>query len=988
MSLINRIVQRNVPTNVPLGEQRRITFVNMASLSAAAVAVAFMPLYAVLGLLHTLLALSFMAIGGVVAYILNTKGYYKLAPYTGIVSLFLVVICFTLFYGLQSGTTNLLISIPGISILLFGIKDLKHIAISSISTLVCAFLLVYYSELFPALYPQSEAINAIFYYSSLFALGAFMTFLMLYFHANSMQDEAFLQGLINKEKELSQSLEAKANQLERSNNIANQLLGKVSDNEVKLNSVLESFDDIIVLIDKEYIVKNIWKSKRMKLHLSTEEILNRPIYDIFIGDYLKDATFMIDLTFLLQKSHYMEVFEKRNMKWYGLKTNYLEYNGEGHITVLIRYIDKMKRSELFIKESSELAKLGGWEYIFGKEKIVFTEGAERLLGLSLATYTSNIKTLFELFDNEDARRLKHAVWQLRSQEIPFNILVSFENKIDKVKKIFQITGQLEKNSKIFKRYKGYLQDVTEKNDALNEINRLNKFYQTILDGIPMDIGVMDANFKMVYINPRAIKDVEMRKWIIGKSIEEYAIKRGYQDKPHIAQRVYFQEIARNNKTPLEYEEVIETNEKNLYFNRGFMPIFNEKNELENLIAYGHNITVLKEIQLELEKVTQDALQAAKSKENFLSLMSHEIRTPLNAVIGLSNILAMDITEPGQAQTVATLNSSAQALLVLINDILDYNKIVSGHLQLNSDAIDFNKLLERSKDMFSFQAESKQIDFVVSSTCPKGILYVGDEGRLFQIIVNVLSNAIKFTPLQGQVNFAISCKPQTDHSCMVHMAIKDTGIGIAEENKKLVFNAFSQESEHIARKFGGTGLGLSICKQLIKEMGGTIDFESVVGEGTTFHIDLELPHFIQEAQPLEPLMRLVENDGASVIKVLVVEDNKVNQIVVCKFLDKWGMESEVANNGVEALELLNKNEYHLILMDLHMPLMDGYETSINIRKSESAYQQIPIIALTADIMGDVKRKIFASGMTAFVSKPFKPEELKDSIYAQITRKTVI
>lgn len=985
MNLFYRIVEKNVPTHLNLSERRRIVFVNVALLSAAAVAFVFVPLYLAFAIYHTIFSLMWMIIGGIIGYIFNTKGYYKTASYFGVFSLFFVVVSFTVFYGLQAGTTNLLISVPGVSILLFGLKDLKNIAIASLLTMVCGVALVTYAQSHPAIYPQAEAINALFYYSSLIALGVFITFLMVYFHFNSMQDEEYLQGLIEKEKELSSSLEAKASQLEQSNEMSNELLLQVKDNELKLNSVLESFDDIIVLIDKDYIIKNIWKSKRMKLHMPSEQMLNLPIYDVFKGDYLKDATFMIDLTFLLQKNHYMEVFEKGNMRWYGLKTNYLEYKGEGHITVLIRYIDKMKRSELFIKESSALAKLCGWEYIIDKDKLVFTEGAERLLGMRMGNLNSDLKLLFKQLKPADVQTLKKALWRLLRKEESFSISLHYESNKGQQRRIFQVTGEIERNGKMIKRYKGYIQDVTEKNEALNEINRLNKFYQNILDGMPIDIGVMNADLRIEYINPSAVKNPEMRKWIVGKTLEEYAEKKGLENAPFIEQRSYFQGLATKNKRQIEYEETISLDDKILYFNRGFLPLLNAKNEVENVIAYGHNITVLKEIQLELEKVTQEALNAAKSKENFLSMMSHEIRTPLNAVIGLAHILSLEIVDDNQAQLVATLNNSAQALLVLINDILDYNKIVSGHLQLNSDPIDFNKLLIKSKDMFAFQAESKQINFKTSSKCPEGILYVGDEGRLFQIVVNLLSNAMKFTPYKGEINFEIWCEPVNDRRCLVHIEVKDTGIGIAKENRDLIFNAFSQESEQISRKFGGTGLGLSICKQLILEMGGKIDFESEVGIGTRFFIELELPHYMplkKEEQSPDTIQPYVTGDA----KVLIVEDNKVNQIVVKKFLDKWDIESDIANNGSEAIEMLNKNVYHLILMDLHMPVMDGYEAATAIRSKDSAYRNLPIIALTADIMGDVKKKIFASGMSAFISKPFKPEELKEAIFLHLNKKS--
>ena len=378
---------------------------------------------------------------------------------------------------------------------------------------------------------------------------------------------------------------------------------------------------------------------------------------------------------------------------------------------------------------------------------------------------------------------------------------------------------------------------------------------------------------------------------------------------------------------------------------------------------------------------QKAEEAALSKQLFLSTMSHEIRTPLNEVIGITNLLIQENPRNDQMDYIKTLKFSGNHLLTLVNDVLDYNKMESGKIVFEQMQFNLSDFLDEIMRSYSFRSKAKHLNFDINKASDLPVEVIGDPIRLNQILSNLLSNALKFTN-QGSIIVSIRELKRTGNQSKMEFAVSDTGIGIPKDMHSLIFESFTQASPDTARYFGGTGLGLAICKKLIELQGGTIIVESEPGKGSTFRFIISLGVSEKGGQPLTA--ESTENyTGLEGKKILVAEDNKINFFVANKFLVGWGLTVIQAENGQLALDMLEREDFDLILMDLHMPIMDGIEATRIIRKSENPkIRNIPIVALTAAIMSESHDKIDDLNINDYVLKPFKPHDLFEKILKHI------
>ncbi len=370
---------------------------------------------------------------------------------------------------------------------------------------------------------------------------------------------------------------------------------------------------------------------------------------------------------------------------------------------------------------------------------------------------------------------------------------------------------------------------------------------------------------------------------------------------------------------------------------------------------------------------------AKVKSEFLSLMSHEIRTPLNAVVGMTNILLEENPKENQLQNLNILKFSADLLLSLINDILDFNKIEAGKVVFEEQPFDLYALIHNLSNSFSIKAATKNIKLhaLVDDHAPQFVL--GDSLRISQILINLLGNAIKFTN-EGLVEIRVKCLEQKDGNTLLRFSVQDTGIGIPKEKFNQIFQRFSQAETSTTRQFGGTGLGLSITQRLLELMDTKIELESQVGKGSCFSFKLNLKI---AAATINPSIPPGQEAGTTHLfegrKVLLVEDNNINVIVAKRFLEKWSLDVDVAENGKIAIDKVQSKDYELILMDLHMPIMDGYDAAKAIRLlPHPKFKELPIVALTASADSLSRQQVFKSGMNEVVLKPFQPEELHKTL----------
>jgi PAS domain S-box-containing protein len=402
----------------------------------------------------------------------------------------------------------------------------------------------------------------------------------------------------------------------------------------------------------------------------------------------------------------------------------------------------------------------------------------------------------------------------------------------------------------------------------------------------------------------------------------------------------------------------------------------------DFIANQIAIAIQRRIMLDnLITARQKAEEAAQSKQIFMSTMSHEIRTPLNEVIGITNLLLQGQPREDQMDYIKTLRFSGNHLLTLVNDVLDYNKMESGKIIFEQTLFNLNDFMEEIMRSYSFRSKAKQIEFEITKKEPLPDEVIGDQIRLNQILSNLLSNALKFTS-KGGITVAIRELERKDNQSKLEFSVKDTGIGIPREKHETIFESFSQASADTTRQYGGSGLGLAICKKLIELQGGSLKLESEPGAGSTFTftITFSIPGKGATALTSDVKETFIGLEGK---RILVAEDNKINFFVVNKFLTGWGVNVTLAENGQLALDAIKKEEFDLILMDLHMPVMDGIEATRIIRNSnDDRIKDIPIVALTAAIMSENHDKIDELNINDYVLKPFKPHDLFERIKKHI------
>jgi PAS domain S-box-containing protein len=431
----------------------------------------------------------------------------------------------------------------------------------------------------------------------------------------------------------------------------------------------------------------------------------------------------------------------------------------------------------------------------------------------------------------------------------------------------------------------------------------------------------------------------------------------------------------SNRTPASFDLRIVLPDGNIKFIHAIgKPLVDQSGRVTKLYGAIMDVDSRKKAEQELIKAKEEAESAAIAKSQFLSTMSHEIRTPMNAVIGFTHLLLQQNPRPDQMDYLNILKFSAENLLVIINDILDFSKIEAGKIEFEEVEFNVLSLLENIRSGTLQKAEEKGVQLKLMVDPDLDMLLIGDPVRLAQILTNLISNAVKFTE-EGKVTISASLQKKENEHVTIDFEIKDTGIGIPPDKIDTIFDSFTQASSDTTRKFGGSGLGLSITNGLLVLLKSNIHVQSTVGKGSVFYFSLDFRTSSNNALASREKNASDSPLTLKGLKVLIVEDNVINVVLMKSFMKQWGVEYDIAENGLVACEKVRKNDYDLVLMDLQMPEMDGYQATTEIRKLPGKkYAELPIVALTASAMLDIKDIAYQVGMNDYISKPFSPTEL--------------
>ncbi len=743
----------------------------------------------------------------------------------------------------------------------------------------------------------------------------------------------------------------------------------------QLSLVASKVDNGVVISDAQNEV--IWVNEAFEkiTGYPLAEVGGRKLGDVLKGEDTDENTILSAREFTRNKQSFsveLLVYRRDGTPLWVSVMNSVILNEAGEIDREIEIITDISTRKQHEEELQTLSLAAGKSSsgIFVRratgEIIWFNEAFERITGYSLAELKG--RPFGELMIGEETdlellEKAKLAAAEKRPYEVENRIYrkdgtplwVFISNN-----PLFNAEGEME-------RQVGFVVDISERKKASEQIQLLSLVASKTVNGVVIN----DALGRAKWVNDSFEK-------ITGYTLAEVKGKRIGDllkgPETDLAELDRVRALA-GDRQPFHAELL--TYRKNgsaFWVSVSNTPIFDSNGKIEQEIEIVNDISERKLAEQELIKTREEALQLSKAKEMFLSVMSHEIRTPLNAVIGTTHILMDEDPSPAQKEHLDILQFSADNLLSLLNAILDFTKIETGNLILESADLQLRELVHHTLDSFKFKTRAEGVELVAHIDPRIPEVVKGDQTRLYQVLINLVGNAMKFTH-RGEVRLDLGLMNQDEHTVGVRFTVSDTGIGIPQDKLQYIFEAYAQAQADTTRKYGGTGLGLAITKRLIELFGSEIVVESEEGKGSKFIFTVQFKSAGVSAALTPKSMEFRQFSS----NVLVVDDNDINRLLAKKVLIKWGIEPDFAENGEVALQKIQQHKYDLVLMDIHMPVMGGKEAALKIRQMEGTYyQQLPVIALTASMMSKELEDIENSGMNGFVQKPFSPQELYEKI----------
>lgn len=644
----------------------------------------------------------------------------------------------------------------------------------------------------------------------------------------------------------------------------------------------------------------------------------------------------------------------------------------------------LRKSEISLKKAQEVARLGNWEYKPLLDEIYWSDELYKLYDLKKEERAPTTDDFYSNVHPDDVEYVQKEYQKHLDTQERFNITHRFISSDGTIKYLRQICEtDFDEEGKPIISY-GIVQDITREKVAEEKLKQLNTTMQIMIDSMPFSVVVVDKNREIRIINTHAIE-------LLGYSKKEDILGLTCHDILCSASRDRCPIFDLGQKVDKTERELVTKDGKSIPILKSVVKINIDDEEM--LLESFIDISELKKTEEALVEAKERAEEANKAKSLFLSSMSHEIRTPLNPIIGMTEVLIEKAESEEQKNLLQIINASGKSLLELINDILDISKIESGQMELESINFDLLDTIEHVCDMCYLKAKEKNLDILTQFSRGINRKLYGDPLRVKQILLNLISNAIKFT-LNGEITVGCRELEEDDKSVRLQIYVQDTGIGIPEDKLDHIFEDFTQADSSTTREYGGTGLGLSISRKLSRMMNGDISIESKVGEGSKFIVHLTLDKQLEEprtdrnfkrraSDQIEEDKTLYPNTHYHGLekRVLLVDDSENNRLVAKVFLEDHAVIIDEAENGVVALEKMESNSYDIVLMDISMPIMDGYDTIKELRKREldKGIPNMCVIAMTAYAFSSDSEMCLNHGFTDYLSKPIIKSDFYNKLY---------
>lgn len=749
---------------------------------------------------------------------------------------------------------------------------------------------------------------------------------------------------------------------------------KLENSERRFRSFFENSIGLMSMHDMEGNILSVNERGREILRYSKEEVKGLNLTNLvpahhvgLVAEYLQriasnreDSGMMV-----------LQTKDGEDISW--LYHNMLETdeNGKSYVvstalnmTDRLRLENDLLHTKQILEQTNAVAQVGGWEVDLVDNKVYWSDSTKLIHGVPL-DFTPDFEHAIGFYEQESQVTLRRVFEEAIASRTPYDTELRLLKQNGESIWV-RVKGIPEFDNDVCKRVYGIIQDIDHSKSLFLELERKESMLRAFVDYVPASVAMFDRDFNYISVSNQWLEDFHDGANLLPNS-NFFDL---FPNIPENRKKIYRDALA--GVSYKNRDEIIQAGgtAEAQHFNWEVRPWHLADGSIGGIIIFTQNITESVKINDELKLAKELAVLASKAKSEFLANMSHEIRTPLNGVIGFSDLLMKTPLNDTQLQYLSYINESGSSLLNIINDILDFSKIESGKLELFVDKYNLYDVANQVINVVLYQAQRKDIELLLNIEQGLPAFVWVDESRIKQVLVNLLGNAVKFTE-KGEIEFKISKRYNSEDKLALRFEVRDTGIGIPPEKQQRIFDAFTQEDSSVSKRYGGTGLGLTISNNLLKYMGSKLHLVSKMGVGSTFFFDIEVPFEEQE----------VIDTALPLNRVLVVDDNANNRIILQHMLSYKNIESVLAANGMEALQLLMKGErFDVILMDYHMPILSGLETIGKIKELFLKQEEgIPLIVLHTSSEEHEVISAFRQEEHSFcLLKPIKSEELYSTL----------